>query len=102
MNASGSMLLTIAVGVLALLDEVLEVLFQVARGLSGRDVSQERRVELLLHLQGDVRIVGRDRTRARVLEGLPGKGNDGDTLPYLGVVVEIRPCRQVGAFDGPI
>ena len=68
-------------------DEVLEVLFQGARRVFGRDVPGERGVELLLHLQGDVRVVGRDGARARVLEGLPGEGDDGDALLDLGVVV---------------
>jgi hypothetical protein len=84
-----------------LLDEVLEVLHQGARRLFWRDVSREGGVEPILHLEGHVRVVGRDWARPRVLEGLPGEGNDGDALLYLGLAVQSRPRRQIRAIDGP-
>jgi hypothetical protein len=83
------------------LDNVLELALEGARRLLWWRLARERGVELLLHLEGHVRVVRRDGAWAGVLERLFGEGDDGHAILDLGVVVEIRPGRQEGAFDRP-
>src|SRR5919106_3156069 len=88
-------------GFLTFLDNALELALEGACGLPRCRVSFQGGVELLLHLEGHVRVVRRDRPRTGVLEGLFGECDDRYAVLDLGVIVERRPGRQVGAFDRP-
>src|SRR5918994_331540 len=88
-------------GILALLDQGLQVFLQCMRRVLGTDLSQQRGVELVLHLQGHVRVVWSDGPRKGVLQSRFGEGDYGDALLDLGVIVELRSGWQIRTFYRP-